>query len=67
MTLYTKIYIIAILFLLVFAACSDEKINMVDIKQIEIDGSTNDRYTFKEEILKEKLKESRYKKDNFWK
>ena len=38
---------------------------MVDINQIEEDGSTNDIFQFKNEIEKEKWEKNRYKKDDF--
>lgn len=37
----------------------------VDLDQIESDGSTNDRYLFKNEIEREKWREGRYKKKKF--
>ncbi|MFC1671287.1 hypothetical protein ACFL20_12920 [Spirochaetota bacterium] len=41
------------------------KKNLVDIKQIEIDGSTNDRYLFRNDIKRQEWLKNRYKKEKF--
>jgi len=49
-----------------FGGCKDKKKpNMVDMEQFEFDGSSNDRYLFKDSIEEQKKRDERYKKDNF--
>ena len=49
-----------------FFGCGEEpESNYVDPEQIEYDGSTNDRYLFRDIIEKEKKRDERYKKDEF--
>ncbi len=44
-------------------SCSKKKKSRkVEFEQIEIDGSTNDRYLFREEIRKEKERQKRSEK-----
>jgi len=51
---------------LFFACGEDVKPNRVELEQIEIDGSTNDRYLFRKEIEKERERKKRFKKkENF--
>ncbi|PKL41342.1 MAG: hypothetical protein CVV44_01525 [Spirochaetae bacterium HGW-Spirochaetae-1] len=48
------------------AGCKEKKKpNMVDMEQFEFDGSSNDRYLFKDTIEEQKKRDEQYKKDNF--
>ncbi len=51
---------------LFFACSEDVKPNRVELEQLEIDGSTNDRYLFRKEIEKERERKKRFReKENF--
>jgi len=62
-----KYYIIPILICVFFISSCGKKSEprFVDMDQVEVDGSTDDRYEFKEEIEKEKKRKRRYKKEEF--
>jgi len=38
--------------------------NQVDLRQIEVDGSTNDTFLFREQLLKEKKRNMKIKRKN---
>ena len=58
---------IYIIIFLIFLTSCKEKIqpNRVDIKQINDDGSNNEKFIFRKEIIKEKWRKNRYKKEKF--
>ncbi len=58
-------YSLICLFLLFTISCKEKKKRMVDLDQINFDGSNNDKYLFKDIIKKEKFDKVRYKKEKF--
>lgn len=61
-----SVYFIILFLIIIFIGCEKApERNRVELEQIEIDGSNNDRHIFRNEIKREKWLKNRYKKDEF--
>ena len=65
MKIFSKFLFIAIIFT-GFLSCADkDEENLVDLRQIQIDGSNDYGHIFKDAIEKERYERYRYKKNQF--
>ena len=55
----------SLVFILVSGGCKKEEKPMVDMNSIRVDGSHDERYIFREEIEKEKMREQKGKETGF--